>query len=191
MNLAHQISQKSEDFFSAMASQDQLQLHVGETISDVQHLQRKVKRVKEVVCKGFLEVLRLTALRSRYSSVHEKVILCQRKLFSVCVCLCFTCSAVSAAYHHIIAHCCFSALTDQCMLCFDISFLLPVIACLHALTEQRMLFLCQQLEWNLLISAFIAQCCFSVLIDQCMPFLCQQLEWNLLISAFSIYNTSE
>ena len=73
VNLAHQVSQRSEDFFSAMASQDQLQLHVGETIGDVQHLRMKVTKVKEVACKGFLEVLRLTSLRSRYSSVYEKV----------------------------------------------------------------------------------------------------------------------
>ena len=38
MNLAHQISLRSEDFFSAMASQDQLQDHVGETVSEIKHL---------------------------------------------------------------------------------------------------------------------------------------------------------
>lgn len=38
VNLAHQISLRSEDFFSAMASQDQLQDHVGQTISEIKHL---------------------------------------------------------------------------------------------------------------------------------------------------------
>lgn len=38
VNLAHQISLRSEDFFSAMASQDQLQDHVGETVSEIKHL---------------------------------------------------------------------------------------------------------------------------------------------------------
>ena len=31
-------SLRSEDFFSAMASQDQLQDHVGETVSEIKHL---------------------------------------------------------------------------------------------------------------------------------------------------------
>ena len=44
MNLAHQISLRSEDFFSAMASQDQLQDHVGETVSEIKHL-RYIKGV--------------------------------------------------------------------------------------------------------------------------------------------------
>ena len=38
MNLAYQISLRSEDFFSAMASQDQLQDHVGQTITEIMHL---------------------------------------------------------------------------------------------------------------------------------------------------------
>lgn len=38
MNLAYQISLRSEDFFSAMASQDQLQDHVGQTITEIKHL---------------------------------------------------------------------------------------------------------------------------------------------------------
>ena len=33
----------------------------------------KVQKVKEVLCSGFLDVLRLSSLRSRYLSVYEKV----------------------------------------------------------------------------------------------------------------------
>ncbi|XP_022787407.1 vacuolar protein sorting-associated protein 54-like isoform X3 [Stylophora pistillata] len=73
VNLAHQISLRSEDFFSAMASQDQLQDHVGETISEIKHLRMKVQKVQEVLCSGFLNVLRLSSLRSKYVSVFEKL----------------------------------------------------------------------------------------------------------------------
>lgn len=73
VNLAHQISLRSEDFFSAMASQDQLQDHVGQTISEIKHLRMKVQKVQEVLCSGFLDVLRLSSLRSRYLSVYEKL----------------------------------------------------------------------------------------------------------------------
>ncbi|XP_068729722.1 vacuolar protein sorting-associated protein 54-like [Montipora capricornis] len=73
VNLAHQISLRSEDFFSAMASQDQLQDHVGQTISEIKHLRTKVHKVQEVLCSGFLKVLRLSSLRSRYLSVYEKL----------------------------------------------------------------------------------------------------------------------
>ncbi|KAJ7371032.1 Vacuolar protein sorting-associated protein 54 [Desmophyllum pertusum] len=73
VNLAHQISLRSEDFFSAMASQDQLQDHVGETVSEIKHLRMKVQKVQEVLCSGFLDVLRLSSLRSRYLSVYEKL----------------------------------------------------------------------------------------------------------------------
>lgn len=73
VNLAHQISLRSEDFFSAMASQDQLQDHVGQTVSEIKHLRTKVQKVQEVLCSGFLDVLRLSSLRSRYYSVYEKL----------------------------------------------------------------------------------------------------------------------
>lgn len=43
MNLAHQISLRSEDFFSAMASQDQLQDHVGGTVSEIKHLRYNLR----------------------------------------------------------------------------------------------------------------------------------------------------
>lgn len=33
----------------------------------------KVQKVQEVLCSGFLDVLRLSSLRSRYYSVYEKV----------------------------------------------------------------------------------------------------------------------
>ena len=33
----------------------------------------KVQKVQEVLCSGFLDVLRLSSLRSRYLSVYEKV----------------------------------------------------------------------------------------------------------------------
>lgn len=37
------------------------------------HYRMKVQKVQEVLCSGFLDVLRLTSLRSRYLSVYEKV----------------------------------------------------------------------------------------------------------------------
>lgn len=33
----------------------------------------KVQKVQEVLCSGFLDVLRLSSLRSRYLSVYDKV----------------------------------------------------------------------------------------------------------------------
>ncbi|KAK2560887.1 Vacuolar protein sorting-associated protein 54 [Acropora cervicornis] len=73
VNLAHQISLRSEDFFSAMASQDQLQDHVGQTITEIKHLRMKIQKVQTVLCSGFMNVLRLSSLRSRYLSVYEKL----------------------------------------------------------------------------------------------------------------------
>ena len=37
------------------------------------HYRMKVQKVQEVLCSGFLDVLRLSSLRSRYLSVYEKV----------------------------------------------------------------------------------------------------------------------
>ncbi|XP_031550116.1 vacuolar protein sorting-associated protein 54-like [Actinia tenebrosa] len=71
MNLAYQISLRSEDFFSAMASQDQLQDHRPQSL--LTFIRLKIKKVSEVLCQGNLEMLRLTALRSKYSTVYEKL----------------------------------------------------------------------------------------------------------------------
>ena len=37
------------------------------------HYRMKVQKVQEVLCSGFLDVLRLSSLRSKYLSVYEKV----------------------------------------------------------------------------------------------------------------------
>ncbi|XP_048586401.1 vacuolar protein sorting-associated protein 54 [Nematostella vectensis] len=73
MNLAYQISLRSEDFFSAMASQDQLQDHVGQTIKEIKHLRMKIHKVSEVLCHGDLNLLRKQSLRSKYLSVYDKL----------------------------------------------------------------------------------------------------------------------
>ena len=48
----------------------------------------KVQKVQEVLCSGFLDVLRLSSLRSRYLSVYEKVRLFMMKKCTVIVYLC-------------------------------------------------------------------------------------------------------
>jgi len=53
MNLAYQISLRSEDFFSAMASQDQLQDHVGQTITEIKHLRYVIVILSVADCSNF------------------------------------------------------------------------------------------------------------------------------------------
>lgn len=48
----------------------------------------KVQKVQEVLCSGFLDVLRLSSLRSRYLSVYEKVRLLMMEKCTIHVCLC-------------------------------------------------------------------------------------------------------
>lgn len=61
--LAHQISLRSEDFFQAVSSQDQLQDDVGQTNSGIKHLRTKIKQVKDVLCGGSLKFMQLMQLR--------------------------------------------------------------------------------------------------------------------------------
>lgn len=71
--LAHQISLRSEDFFHAVSSQDQLQDDVGQTNSEIKHLRTKIKQVQDVLCGGSFKFMQLMQLRSRYYSVHNKL----------------------------------------------------------------------------------------------------------------------
>ncbi|XP_028414316.1 vacuolar protein sorting-associated protein 54-like, partial [Dendronephthya gigantea] len=71
--LAHQISLRSEDFFLAVSSQDQLQEDVGRTNAEIRHLRTKIKQVQNVLCGGSFTFMRLVQLRSRYHCVHNKL----------------------------------------------------------------------------------------------------------------------
>jgi len=48
----------------------------------------KVQKVQEVLCSGFLDVLRLSSLRSKYLSVYEKVRLLIMENYTILVYVC-------------------------------------------------------------------------------------------------------
>lgn len=57
----------------------------------------KVQKVQEVLCSGFLDVLRLSSLRSRYLSVYEKVrlLIMEKCTIHVCLCTYYKCTKFS------------------------------------------------------------------------------------------------
>ncbi|NXF85481.1 VPS54 protein, partial [Eubucco bourcierii] len=73
VNIAHQISLRSEAFFHAMTSQHELQDYLRKTSQAVKLLREKISKIDQVVCEGSLRVLRLSLTRSNCIKAYNKL----------------------------------------------------------------------------------------------------------------------
>uniref|UniRef100_A0A2K6FYW0 Vacuolar protein sorting-associated protein 54 n=1 Tax=Propithecus coquereli TaxID=379532 RepID=A0A2K6FYW0_PROCO len=73
VNIAHQISLRSEAFFHAMTSQHELQDYLKKTSQAVKMLRDKITQIDKVMCEGSLHVLRLALTRNNCVKVYNKL----------------------------------------------------------------------------------------------------------------------
>ncbi|XP_042301331.1 vacuolar protein sorting-associated protein 54 [Sceloporus undulatus] len=73
VNIAHQISLRSEAFFHAMTSQHELQDYLRKTSQAVKMLRDKIGQIDKVMCEGSLKVLRLSLTRSNCIKAYNKL----------------------------------------------------------------------------------------------------------------------
>ncbi|KAB1267072.1 Vacuolar protein sorting-associated protein 54 [Camelus dromedarius] len=73
VNIAHQISLRSEAFFHAMTSQHELQDYLKKTSQAVKMLRDKIAQIDKVMCEGSLHVLRLALTRNNCVKVYNKL----------------------------------------------------------------------------------------------------------------------
>ncbi|KFP83585.1 PREDICTED: vacuolar protein sorting-associated protein 54-like, partial [Acanthisitta chloris] len=73
VNIAHQISLRSEAFFHAMTSQHELQDYLRKTSQAVKLLREKISKIDQVVCEGSLRVLRLSLTRNNCIKAYNKL----------------------------------------------------------------------------------------------------------------------
>uniref|UniRef100_A0A2R8MCE3 Vacuolar protein sorting-associated protein 54 n=1 Tax=Callithrix jacchus TaxID=9483 RepID=A0A2R8MCE3_CALJA len=73
VNIAHQISLRSEAFFHAMTSQHELQDYLKKTSQAVKMLRDKIAQIDKVVCEGSLHILRLALTRNNCVKVYNKL----------------------------------------------------------------------------------------------------------------------
>ncbi|XP_070569635.1 vacuolar protein sorting-associated protein 54-like isoform X2 [Ptychodera flava] len=73
VQIARQISFRSEAFFSAMTSHDELQEHLTKTCRAIRQLREKVNKIDAILVKGSLEILQLQISRSNYVKVYNKL----------------------------------------------------------------------------------------------------------------------
>ncbi|XP_028732158.1 vacuolar protein sorting-associated protein 54 isoform X1 [Peromyscus leucopus] len=73
VNIAHQISLRSEAFFHAMTSQHELQDYLKKTSQAVKMLRDKIAQIDKVMCEGSLHVLRLALTRNNCVKVYSKL----------------------------------------------------------------------------------------------------------------------
>uniref|UniRef100_A0A8C9QQQ5 Vacuolar protein sorting-associated protein 54 n=1 Tax=Scleropages formosus TaxID=113540 RepID=A0A8C9QQQ5_SCLFO len=73
VNIAHQISLRSEAFFHAMSSQHELQDHLRETARAVAALRERTAAMDRVMCEGPLRALRLGISRGNCVRLHSKL----------------------------------------------------------------------------------------------------------------------
>ncbi|KAL4639934.1 vacuolar protein sorting-associated protein 54 [Arapaima gigas] len=73
VNIAHQISLRSEAFFHAMSSQHELQDHLRETARAVAELRERTAAMDRVMCEGPLRALRLGISRGNCVRLHSKL----------------------------------------------------------------------------------------------------------------------
>uniref|UniRef100_A0ABM5GQJ0 Vacuolar protein sorting-associated protein 54 n=1 Tax=Pogona vitticeps TaxID=103695 RepID=A0ABM5GQJ0_9SAUR len=73
VNIAHQISLRSEAFFHAMTSQHELQDYLKKTSQAVKMLRDKIGQIDKVMCEGSLKVLRLSLARSNCIKAYNKL----------------------------------------------------------------------------------------------------------------------
>ncbi|XP_062467888.1 vacuolar protein sorting-associated protein 54 isoform X4 [Pezoporus occidentalis] len=73
VNIAHQISLRSEAFFHAMTSQHELQDYLRKTSQAVKLLREKIAQIDKVMCEGSLRVLRLSLTRNNCIKAYNKL----------------------------------------------------------------------------------------------------------------------
>ncbi|KAF4799680.1 Vacuolar protein sorting-associated protein 54 [Turdus rufiventris] len=73
VNIAHQISLRSEAFFHAMTSQHELQDYLRKTSQAVKLLREKIAKIDKVMCEGSLRVLRLSLTRNNCIKAYNKL----------------------------------------------------------------------------------------------------------------------
>ncbi|EFX75401.1 hypothetical protein DAPPUDRAFT_323315 [Daphnia pulex] len=73
MQIAHQISHKSEDFFQAVASHDAVREELGKALTAVKALRLKVNHVDATHVQGSLKVLQRQVARQNYAIVYRKL----------------------------------------------------------------------------------------------------------------------
>ncbi|XP_019404729.1 PREDICTED: vacuolar protein sorting-associated protein 54 isoform X2 [Crocodylus porosus] len=73
VNIAHQISLRSEAFFHAMTSQHELQDYLRKTSHAVKMLRDKISQIDKVMCEGSLRVLRLSLTRNNCIKAYNKL----------------------------------------------------------------------------------------------------------------------
>ncbi|KAH0521474.1 Vacuolar protein sorting-associated protein 54 [Microtus ochrogaster] len=73
VNIAHQISLRSEAFFHAMTSQHELQDYLKKTSQAVKMLRDKIAQIDKVMCEGSLRILRLALSRNNCVKVYNKL----------------------------------------------------------------------------------------------------------------------
>ncbi|KAJ7409756.1 Vacuolar protein sorting-associated protein 54 [Willisornis vidua] len=73
VNIAHQISLRSEAFFHAMTSQHELQDYLRKTSQAVKLLREKISKIDKVMCEGSLRVLRLALTRNNCIKAYNKL----------------------------------------------------------------------------------------------------------------------
>ncbi|KAM4771510.1 vacuolar protein sorting-associated protein 54 [Rhinophrynus dorsalis] len=73
VNIAHQISLRSEAFFHAMTSQHELQDYLRNTSQAVKMLRDKISQIDRVMCEGSLRILRQGLTRNNCIKVYNKL----------------------------------------------------------------------------------------------------------------------
>ncbi|XP_066279264.1 vacuolar protein sorting-associated protein 54-like isoform X1 [Branchiostoma lanceolatum] len=71
VQIARQISYRSEAFFSAMASHDELQDNMSHCLSAIKQLRDRIHNIDSVLAKGSLQLLQLSRSRQNYTKLYH------------------------------------------------------------------------------------------------------------------------
>ncbi|KAG1681997.1 Vacuolar protein sorting-associated protein 54 [Nymphon striatum] len=73
VHIAKQILQRSDAFFHAMSSHDELTDQLEMTVRAVRHLRDKISAIDSVLARGSFEILRKTQSRANYITLYKKL----------------------------------------------------------------------------------------------------------------------
>ncbi|XP_013401710.1 vacuolar protein sorting-associated protein 54-like isoform X1 [Lingula anatina] len=73
VQIAKQISYRSEAFFHAMTSHDELQEYMTKTCAAIKHLRDRIHHLDSVLVRGPLTIMKLTKTRSNYAKLYNKL----------------------------------------------------------------------------------------------------------------------
>lgn len=73
VQIGEQISMRSEAFFHAMTSHDELQDYMQVTCRAIKQLRDKIHALEETLAKGSLKILKLYRSRTNYAKLHNKL----------------------------------------------------------------------------------------------------------------------